>query len=46
VHWQDYSDGLRYHEQVDDIVINFDNVTKPTLYIATRGRGFWRRTIE
>jgi len=27
-------------------VINFDNVTKPTLYIATRGRGFWRRTIE
>ena len=29
-----------------DIVINFDNVSKPTLYIATRGRGFWRRTIE
>ncbi len=45
-HWNDYSDGLRFHEQVDDIVINFDTVTKPTLYIATRGRGFWRRTIE
>jgi hypothetical protein len=46
VHWKDYSDGLRHHEQVDDIVINFDNVTKPTLYVATRGRGFWRRTID
>ncbi len=47
VHWKDYSNGLRYHEKVDDIVINFDNVSgNPTLYIATRGRGFWRRTIE
>ena len=31
---------------VDDIVINYDNVSTPTLYIATHGRGFWRRTIE
>jgi photosystem II stability/assembly factor-like uncharacterized protein len=47
VHWNDYSDGLRYHEQVDDIVINFDNVSgKPTLYVVTFGRGFWRRTID
>ncbi len=47
VHWTDYSEGLRYHENVDDIVINFDNVSgNPTLYVATRGRGFWRRTIE
>jgi hypothetical protein len=44
--WKDYSDGLRQHEQVDDIVINFDNVSQPTLYVATRGRGFWWRTIE
>jgi hypothetical protein len=47
VHWKDYSDGLRYHEWVDDIVINFDTVSgKPTLYIVTHGRGFWRRTIN
>lgn len=47
VRWKDYSQGLRYHEKVDDIVINFDNVSgNPTLYIATRGRGFWRRTID
>lgn len=46
-HWKDYSEGLRYHEQVDDIVINFDHVSgQPTLYIATFGRGFWRRTID
>jgi len=46
--WFDYSEGLRKHEQVDDIVINFDNVTatQPTLYVATHGRGFWRRTIQ
>jgi photosystem II stability/assembly factor-like uncharacterized protein len=47
VHWTDYSEGLRCHEQVEDIVINFDNVSgNPTLYIATQGRGFWRRTID
>jgi hypothetical protein len=47
IHWKDYSEGLRYQEQVQDIIINFDNVSgNPTLYIATRGRGLWRRTID
>lgn len=47
IHWKDYSNGLRHHEEVDDIVINFDAVSgNPTLYVATHGRGFWRRTIE
>ena len=46
-HWRDYSEGLRFHEQVDDIVINSnpDKVPYPTLYVATHGRGFWQRTI-
>jgi len=47
VHWKDYWEGLRHQEKVDDIVINFDNVSgNPTLYISTRGRGFWRRTVN
>ena len=44
--WTDYSEGLRDHEDVEDIVINYDKVSAPTLYIATHGRGFWRRTVE
>jgi hypothetical protein len=44
--WFGWSEGLRKHEQVDDIVINFDNLSTPTLYIATHGRGFWSRRVE
>jgi hypothetical protein len=47
VHWKDYSEGQGYHEVVDERALKFDNVPgKPTLYIATHGRGFWRRTID
>lgn len=42
-HWEDYSEGLRYHEEVEDIVITSDLAH---LLIATRGRGFWRRKIH
>ncbi len=44
-HWTDYSRGLRIHEIVEDMVINSDQVDPPTLYVATEGRGFWRRTL-
>jgi len=44
--WFHWSEGLRRSERVDDIVINFDNLSTPTLYIATHGRGFWSRTVE
>jgi hypothetical protein len=45
-HWFKYSDGLRLDEHVQDIVINFDNQSPPTLYIATRGRGFWQILVK
>jgi hypothetical protein len=46
--WFGYSEGLRKDEEIDDIILNFDNTsaTGPTLYIATHGRGFWRRTVQ
>ena len=44
--WFGWSEGLRTHERVDDVVINFDNLSTPTLYVATHGRGFWQRTLQ
>jgi len=40
-----FLEGLRLNEDVQDIVINTHNLAVPTLYIATRGRGFWQRAI-
>jgi hypothetical protein len=31
---------------VQDIVINTHGLDKPTLYIGTKGRGFWQRIVE
>jgi hypothetical protein len=49
-HWTDYSNGLRLHEQVDDIVIGYDGAINlgldVNLYVVTRGRGFWRRRAD
>jgi photosystem II stability/assembly factor-like uncharacterized protein len=42
--WSRYSRGLRTSEEVLDIVINPED-SPPTLYIATKGRGFWGRAI-
>jgi hypothetical protein len=43
--WKEFSEGLRIKEDVQDIVINTHNLAVPTLYIATKGRGFWQRAI-
>lgn len=45
-HWVPYSQGLRLNENVQDIVINVHDLDQPTLYAATRGRGFWKRTVQ
>ena len=45
-HWTDYSKNLRVNEVVDDVVINADNADPARLYVATRGRGFYTRTLE
>ena len=45
-HWRLYSKGLRLNEEVQDIVINSDYQNPATLFIATRGRGFWQRAIK
>jgi hypothetical protein len=44
-HWVPYSEGLRLHEEVQDIVINVHGLSQPTLYVGTKGRGFWKRTV-
>lgn len=44
--WQPYSEGLRENEEIQDIVINVHGLDQPTLYIATKGRGFWKRTVQ
>jgi hypothetical protein len=44
--WSSFSQGLRLKEDVQDIVINTHNLAVPTLYIATKGRGFWQRAIQ
>jgi hypothetical protein len=43
--WKPYSEGLRSNEEVQDIVINSDHKSPATLYIATKGRGFWQRIV-
>jgi hypothetical protein len=43
--WVPYSEGLRLNEEVQDIVINVHGLSQPTLYIGTKGRGFWKRTV-
>ena len=45
-HWVPYSEGLRLNENVQDIVINIHGLDLPTLYAATMGRGFWKRTVQ
>jgi hypothetical protein len=45
-HWVPYSQGLRINEDVLDIVINIHGLDQPTLYVATKGRGFWKRTVK
>jgi len=45
-HWVPYSQGLRRNEDVQDIVINIHGLDQPTLYVATKGRGFWKRTVR
>jgi hypothetical protein len=45
-HWVPYSQGLRVNENVQDIVINIHGLDQPTLYVATMGRGFWKRTVQ
>jgi hypothetical protein len=45
VTWVPYSEGLRLDEEVQDIVINIHGLKEPTLYIATKGRGFWQRPV-
>lgn len=45
-HWVPYSQGLRLNENVQDIVINIHGLDLPTLYAATMGRGFWKRTVQ
>ena len=45
VTWVPYSEGLRLNEEVQDIVINIHGLKEPTLYIATKGRGFWQRPV-
>jgi hypothetical protein len=45
-HWVPYSTGLRINEDVLDIVINIHGLDQPTLYVATKGRGFWKRTVQ
>ncbi len=43
--WEDLSEGLSDHENVQDIV--FNNRVRPHIfYIATQGRGFWMRTLH
>lgn len=46
VHWYKWSTGLRTNEEVQDIVINSDGLTVPTIYVATKGRGFWQRAVQ
>jgi hypothetical protein len=46
VHWFKYEDGMRVSEEVQDIVINAHNVNPPTLFAATKGRGFWWREVD
>jgi hypothetical protein len=44
-HWVPFSEGLRLNEEVQDIVINVHGLSQPTLYIGTKGRGFWQRVV-
>ena len=44
--WVPYSQGLRLNEEIQDIVINVHGLDQPTLYVATKGRGFWKRTVQ
>jgi len=44
--WEPYSQGLRLREEIQDIVINVHGLDRPTLYVATKGRGFWKRTVQ
>jgi hypothetical protein len=44
--WELFSNGLRLNEEIQDIVINSDNATPATVYIATKGRGFWQRVVD
>jgi hypothetical protein len=44
--WYLWSEGLRLDEEVQDIVINTHNVGQISLYIGTKGRGFWQRLLE
>jgi photosystem II stability/assembly factor-like uncharacterized protein len=44
--WERFDEGLRYREDVTDIVINTHGLSAPTLYIITKGRGFWMRTLR
>jgi len=46
LHWYLYAEGLRLGEDVQDVVINTRGLTHPTLYIGTKGRGFWWRSLE
>lgn len=46
LHWYPYSEGLRLNEEVLDIVINVHDLAQPTLYIGTKGRGFWQRIVQ
>ena len=44
--WHAFSEGLRPHELIQDIVITpSSGAGSRTLYIATKGRGFWRRLV-
>jgi hypothetical protein len=44
--WVPYSQGLRLNEEIQDIVINVHGLDQPTLYVATKGRGFWKRVVQ
>ena len=44
--WESFSHGLREHEEVRDIIINENGLPEPVLFVATQGRGFWRRKLS